>query len=713
MQQFSISDYIVRTIHGASVTFYAGAEVSNVKLPSDFSTIQVSGLLLHADTNMVRKVMFDFGFDVAESSVQVRHLGDISVAEVTMDDPLFAGRVMEKSKELDPRYGKLSFKPIVSSGTSGELGNRLQLSTVSCTWYQASRVAWLEYGSRSNADAAKRRLSRAKVRLRTPSCTIQPRQALMRRGALQSYTIQLGTLHPKTEEQDLKAILSGPLAPQKITLGAPSHPKSDAESASIIEKLFRLQGGLELFQYQVVEATGKIKATASFTDRDKAASTVKLMHDSTIEELGNSKIFVAHVVSVKYNILTAIIAAIRIDLDVFKDKIWKSSHLQLKIYPQTDPRKPFTALRLFGEDVKNVSKAKVELEKLLAGDVIRQDDSVLWDPWFVQAISLAYLNDLSQAHNVYLYRNIRRSQIVLYGAMPEKVSEIALTLADKVKDLNIRSHSIVLTTDLLEMAIQGGMKRLKARFGSSVHLNVALNPKTISISGSTADVTEAQALLSALDNALVEGEEAEDCAVCWTEASEPLLTSCGHVYCRDCFSNQVSSGVAPVRCYGAEGKCGKPFSIKELEKLLSYAEFEALLQESFDSFIRTHPKDFQYCPTPDCPQVYRISALGQEFLCSSCLSTICTACQVINHDGMSCEDYKDLSSEGTRAFQKWKKENDVRDCPSCKVGIQKSYGCNHMECKNCSAHICWFCMEIFNTGVECYKHMEKAHGNHY
>jgi hypothetical protein len=489
---------------------------------------------------------------------------------------------------------------------------------------------------------------------------------------------------------------------------------TDDEAAAVVEELLRAQGSLESFQHEVTKATSKIKATAIFTSKDDAAKAVRSMHDTTISQLGNSKLYVAHVLSVKYNILTAIIQALRTNLDSFRDRIWHESHLQLKIYPQVDRTKPFTAMRLFGEDVKAISKSKVELEKMLTGEIVKKDDLVLWDSWFSQPLSLVFLNELSQAQKVYLYRNNRRSHLVLYGASPNQTSEIVRTLTDKLSTLNTGLSSIILTPELLSKAMQGGMKRLKSRFGDSVRLNVALDPKTISINGSAAQIQEAREILSASE-ASTDDQGTEDCVVCWTEATDALFTSCSHVYCKECFSNQVSSSGAPVRCYGAEGKCEKVLSMNELEKLLPYAELESLLQESFEAFIRVHPKDFQFCPTPDCPQIYRISSgnTSHEFFCSSCLSTICTSCQVINHDGMSCEEYRDLSSEGTLAFKKWKTENDVRDCPSCKIGIQKSYGCNHMTCQNCSKHICWFCMQVFETGPACYDHMEKVHKNIY
>jgi hypothetical protein len=221
-----------------------------------------------------------------------------------------------------------------------------------------------------------------------------------------------------------------------------------------------------------------------------------------------------------------------------------------------------------------------------------------------------------------------------------------------------------------------------------------------------------QLLLEANDQT----KEGDDCVVCWTEATEALHTTCGHVYCKECFANQASSsgdGDIPVRCYGNGGKCLQIFSIRELKTMLSHTAFEELLQASFNAFIRTHPKDFHHCPTPDCPQVYRITMAGKNFLCSTCLASACTACNMIAHDGMTCEEYKDLRSGGDKAFQKWKEENDVRDCPNCKSPIEKSHGCNHMECQHCSTHICWFCMKHFGTSGECYGHMSKVHRNYY
>ena len=44
------------------------------------------------------------------------------------------------------------------------------------------------------------------------------------------------------------------------------------------------------------------------------------------------------------------------------------------------------------------------------------------------------------------------------------------------------------------------------------------------------------------------------------------------------------------------------------------------------------------------------------------------------------------------------------------MGIEKNKGCNHMTCYKCKAHICWICLDTFETGKECGDHLVAKHG---
>jgi hypothetical protein len=708
--QLSIGTSLTQVFHDASVTFEGGAEVSNVKLSSDFSAIQILGLSPDVRTSFITSLLAGLGFQVPESSVLVKSLGEEgSAAEVKVEDPNFAKDVTRKfeSQKEETTKRNISIKPLAGRVVTGALANRLQLGTVTCTWYKPSRIAWLMYRSHADAMNAKQALGSRKILQRTPTYSMQPG------GRHLAVTLLVGNLDVATQKRDIYAVLPNSLHPERINFGEPTYPLSDARASENVEALLRTKGGLESFQWHVLPGNSKIKASATFTDRDEAAEAVRSLNNTLVESLGDTKLFVSHVVSVKYNVPNAIIEAINGDIDQLRENIWQSGHVHLKAYPSSDPSKPITAIRVFGEDIKHVAGAKGAMEKMLAGAVVQDGNSLLWDPYFKTAMFLAYLNELSRKHKLYIHRDARKCRLLIYGGSSASRLEVERLLGTKVRALGQLIHTITLTPELLKSATQGGMRKLKEKFGSAVTLNISAHPKTISLVGSVEVVQEAKALLLEAFDQTVEGD---DCVVCWTEATEALHTCCGHVYCKECFANQASSagdGDIPLRCYGNEGKCLSIFSLNELKSMLSHTAFEELLEGSFDAYIRTHPKDFQHCPTPDCPQVYRITVTGVRFLCSTCLTSVCTTCNVIAHDGMTCEENKDLSSEGGKAFQKWKQENDVRDCPNCKSPIQKSYGCNHMECRQCSTHICWFCMKNFETGDECYAHMSKVHRNYF
>lgn len=168
--------------------------------------------------------------------------------------------------------------------------------------------------------------------------------------------------------------------------------------------------------------------------------------------------------------------------------------------------------------------------------------------------------------------------------------------------------------------------------------------------------------------------------------------------------------------------CSQVFSLQELRALLDFADFESLLEASFKTYVRTNSTVYQYCPTPDCPSIYCLpaktsaenlndtqeSASSTSFLCIACLTTICAHCNVIYHDAMTCAEYKDSSN--SEALQALKREMGWQDCPRCETSIEKTEGCNHVECTVCGVHICWVCLQTFEDANDCYVHMTDVHG---
>jgi len=100
---------------------------------------------------------------------------------------------------------------------------------------------------------------------------------------------------------------------------------------------------------------------------------LSVLYTTKIKVLDKTKIFVNHVISIKYNVSTSIVAVLEAELDKLAEDVWRNGHFHLKVYPQTDPPKSFTAARLFGESLRDVTGAKTRFEKLLVGDVVIKD----------------------------------------------------------------------------------------------------------------------------------------------------------------------------------------------------------------------------------------------------------------------------------------------------------------------------------------------------
>jgi ariadne-1 len=46
---------------------------------------------------------------------------------------------------------------------------------------------------------------------------------------------------------------------------------------------------------------------------------------------------------------------------------------------------------------------------------------------------------------------------------------------------------------------------------------------------------------------------------------------------------------------------------------------------------------------------------------------------------------------GTSETLQWILKN-TRECPYCRVDIEKNGGCDHMTCGNCRRSFCWSCL---------------------
>jgi hypothetical protein len=54
----------------------------------------------------------------------------------------------------------------------------------------------------------------------------------------------------------------------------------------------------------------------------------------------------------------------------------------------------------------------------------------------------------------------------------------------------------------------------------------------------------------------------------------------------------------------------------------------------------------------------------------------------------------------------------AKECPKCKVMIEKTGGCNHLNCSNCKIHFCFDCQFMSESSADVTIHMANFHGTY-
>ena len=207
----------------------------------------------------------------------------------------------------------------------------------------------------------------------------------------------------------------------------------------------------------------------------------------------------------------------------------------------------------------------------------------------------------------------------------------------------------------------------------------------------------------------------EDCCLCFCKADSLryALEMCGHLYCVACVNDLLETSERnksfQITCC-SEG-CSSSLVLRDFENLIkSEEQRDQLAEAALSNLVQTNPKLYSYCPSPDCPMVYKVSEPdnAKPFTCPKCLRKTCTACRNDAHVGFeSCASWKEYN-DNSHVFE-WARGKNVRECPKCNNLIEKNGGCMHVSC-NCGAHICWRCMKTFSSSDDCYDHLGRCGG---
>ncbi|KAK6923377.1 IBR domain [Dillenia turbinata] len=385
-------------------------------------------------------------------------------------------------------------------------------------------------------------------------------------------------------------------------------------------------------------------------------------------------------------------------------------------------------VKISANATRTVAELRGPLEQLMQGKILHSSSLT---PTILQHLftrdGIMLMKSLQRETGTYILFDRHSLNVRIFGpsgkvaAAGNKLVEALLSLHEN-NQLEIHLRGKGLPHDLMKEVVKKLGPDLQGLKEKVPEAEFSLNTRRhiISIHGTKEMKQRVQDLIDEIVQSSGQMAEKHDneaaCPICLCEVDDRYqLEACGHVFCRVCLLEQCESAIKnqdsfPICC--ASEKCRVPIYLADFRSLLSSEKLEELFRSALGAFIARSEGTYRFCPSPDCPSVYKVAesgAAGEPFVCGACYVETCTRCHLEYHPYLSCEKYREFKDDPDSSLQEWCKDKDhVRCCPVCGHVIEKIDGCNHIECR-CGRHICWVCLDYFKTSDDCYTHLRSIH----
>ena len=552
----------------------------------------------------------------------------------------------------------------------------------------------------------------------------------------------VGKVPLQAKEEDLKAAVEPHLIGIEVTvhLGYEKSFKTTEEQLDAIKrKLVSLiewsatKGHYQLSLSMPEPYYRTFRAYVTFDDPNQGEKTLNDLTWRSNGAIGDKSLTVEPVLVSSNRYTPAIYSVIGESVMALKPYLHNHFGNKVKLNDEKKDKWGNFIVQVTSDDIEAFTTAKRVLNAAVNPDVIECSTPILRQ-FVLSHMCQSELAKIQSDTSTYILVDRRIMSLCIYGTEANR-SRAKISLNDR---LNILARGdAVLKEFNLKVAGQppGIMKHLVSRFGldlqgivkekgiSAVELDARRH--ILSVYGTEHAHKEISKIIEQYCSSVSAARERPsvdqcevDCCACFTPIETPSvfrLEYCGHAYCLDCVTLQVSRNalVFPVQC-AADG-CAHPFIWQDFLNLFKNTKFKLreLKSESLRAYLKANKDKVRNCPTPDCEMVYAITEDGKRFVCSHCGVQTCTKCHEQYHDGLSCEMYH-AERYGERQFEEWLQQNltERKRCPnpSCEAPIEKESGCNNVYCTQCKANICWVCLEYFDTSQLCYAHLHKVHG---
>ena len=189
------------------------------------------------------------------------------------------------------------------------------------------------------------------------------------------------------------------------------------------------------------------------------------------------------------------------------------------------------------------------------------------------------------------------------------------------------------------------------------------------------------------------------CLICAEKLSdnekEDNSLPCSHLICNSCYFSYlkekiINNHIDKITCCQKDCKTilYNEFIIKKIQQdkeLLN--KYEKLKKRR--QIMLNH--NIQLCPIADCDSYAKKIDKNIFVKCIDNNHEFCFNCLKGWHIGKECD-----TKIENKSLDEYIKVNDIRQCPKCKIAVQKNEGCNHIICSNCKCEFCWLCLSECN-----------------
>jgi hypothetical protein len=713
-----------RLLSGTVVVFDRGAAIDTVDLLSTLSCLRlrvenIGRFTLDQITTLV--AMLTDKRDVADIKVTVSQ--PAATAFIVLRGRHEAEGVL-KGHSTFIRLWKTRGITLVETPPNLPLGSpplrHVKQESVRLSWLRPFSHVWLHYSKRATAEIVYWKLYDKRYNLGQQANSITaPRLHFFqhpREGGkfLDSWQVGFRTSLLDICSSDIQRLLSDeedhPVR-VKIQNGAVEDFDERLALEAVADKIRSLELGGQIEADAAWNYDDRTFITAEFNDEDHARQMVETFQNDAMSVIGKQQVQADIICSTQLKISAEVHELVRDEVNDIT-----LSDLTLKTSPDKAAPELFNLVKITGVDRQKVMDATYKLENIAQGKIIRNREGVPYWSSLMTSNGVANMikQEMKNAYGVLVVVNKVKRELRYFG--PASKFEVVQTdVVELISSSSKETFTYRLDrAEFLWMRKAGYDILRHAMGGEVVYFDAKVKPHVLRVVGSMEQYQDVRRIIGLhgprAPRRLLQDTSPTVCVICYDEAERPISLACGHRYCASCFAHMCQNTTAPHMCTPSTETCDAVIDLSSIEQNLSSTAFETVLSNSFKHYITQHPEEYRPCPTPECDSLYQpTTAVSIQKTCTQCLLQTCTLCHQ-QHPGTPCSVETGIQTAHQKALLAWMDRADAKRCPNCQTIIEKSWGCNHMECEHCHAHMCWVCLKTFPGWAETYKHMDDVHG---